>query len=344
MDNRTVQLLNRYIQGVAQRNGVSDATRNFNVAPQVEQRLERAIRERSNFLSMINIKPVKQIKGETLRLGPSARIASRKNTSTGNPRNPRDMAALTAHEYECSKTNFDTAMPYGRLDTWAHEPEFERLLSDEIIAQIAEDRLVIGWHGTSRADNSDPVANPMLEDVNIGWLQKWRNENPERVMTGAGTPGRIQIGGTNADYQNLDALVFQAATLLHPALSQDPGLTCIVGRGMLHEKYYPKVDQPHAPTEEVALNVILATKLIGGYRAMVVPYFPEGTLLLTNPKNLSIYYQTGSRRRRIVEEPHLDRWADYQSVNEDYVVELYEGGVVMENVVFGDQDQGGEVT
>jgi P2 family phage major capsid protein len=344
MEPRTAQLFNRYLEGVARRYGVNDPTRNFTVTPAIEQRLEQAIMERADYLRMINIEPVTQIKGEKIHIGVNGTIAKRTNTSAGNRRNPRDVAALTNDFYECAKTEFDISMPYARLDAWANRPDFERLLSDQVISQIARDRLMIGWRGTSRAIATDRVANPLLQDVNIGWLQKWRLENPERVVTGGATPGRIQIGGAGADYQNLDALVQHAVTLIHPALQDDPGLTVHIGRNTLNEKYFGLINQPEKPTETLALNVIMARKEIGGFPAMRVPFFPEGSILLTFPKNLSIYYQTGSRRRRLVDEPHYDRWANYESVNEDYVVEQYEGGVLIENIAFGDPDGGGVAT
>ena len=51
-----------------------------------------------------------------------------------------------------------------------------------IIKRQALDRIMIGFNGTSIAKDTDIVANPLLQDVNKGWLQKQREENPSRVL------------------------------------------------------------------------------------------------------------------------------------------------------------------
>ena len=61
---------------------------------------------------------------------------------------------------------------------------------------------------TSAAATTNPTANPLLQDVNIGWIQKLRIAAPARVMSEAihGT-GKVRIGWTG-DYVDLDALIF----------------------------------------------------------------------------------------------------------------------------------------
>ena len=66
-----------------------------------------------------------------------------------------------------------------------------------------------------------------------------------------------------------------------------------------------------------------------------MPFFPANAILITTLKNLSIYWQEGTRRRRLKDEPDLDRIANYESVNEAYVVEDYELVVLVENIVNG---------
>ncbi|WP_408582501.1 P2 family phage major capsid protein [Enterobacter cancerogenus] len=46
-------------------------------------------------------------------------------------------------------------------------------------------------------------------------------------------------------------------------------------------------------------------------------------MLITSLKNLSVYYQLGALRRTIKEEPEYNRVANYQSSNDDFVVEDY---------------------
>ena len=65
-----------------------------------------------------------------------------------------------------------------------------------------------------------------------------------------------------------------------------------------------------------------------------VPYFPANSLLITPLSNLSVYWQSGTRRRRIVDNPARDRIEDYQSVNEAYVIEDMGKCAFVENIQF----------
>ena len=68
---------------------------------------------------------------------------------------------------------------------------------------------------------------------------------------------------------------------------------------------------------------------------MRVPFFPADAILITRLDNLSLYWQEGTRRRMLKDEPELDRVANYESVNEAYVVEDYELVVLVENISIG---------
>ncbi|MCD8672360.1 P2 family phage major capsid protein, partial [Klebsiella pneumoniae] len=65
-----------------------------------------------------------------------------------------------------------------------------------------------------------------------------------------------------------------------------------------------------------------------------VPGIPEDVVLITNLKNLSVYYQKGSLRRSIREEPQYNRVATYQSSNDDYVIEEYGMIAMIDGVTF----------
>jgi hypothetical protein len=71
----------------------------------------------------------------------------------------------------------------------------------------------------------------------------------------------------------------------------------------------------------LAGKVIVSQKTIGNLPAVRVPFFPDNALLITSLENLSIYVQEGSRRRKIEDNAKRKRVEDYQSSNEDYVVE-----------------------
>lgn len=361
MLNTTRALFLAYASHVAMANNVADATVKFAVDPNAEQMLEAEIRNTSEFLGMINILPVINQQAQVLGIGVTRSIAGRVDTSGGNRRNPTDPgAANEKHEYTCRKTNFDWARPYAILDAWRHNPDFERLLRDDIVRQIALDRQMIGFHGTSAASTTDRVANPLLQDVNIGWLHKIRTDAPAQVMddgaltvrtNGTNNPalkaiyvqaGATLFDGTNAvtaqaDYSSLDALVRDAMRGIHESHADDNDLVVIVGRNLMDDKYFSIAQETGATATEVEATdrILRSSKMMGGLPAMRVTGFPANALLITKLSNLSIYYQEGSRRRQLKDEPEYDRIANYESLNEAYVVEEYELAVLVENIVMG---------
>ncbi|KFA31091.1 P2 family phage major capsid protein, partial [Xanthomonas vasicola] len=88
-------------------------------------------------------------------------------------------------------------------------PDFQARLRDAIVKRQALDRLQIGFNGTHAAADTDRTAFPLLEDVNIGWMQQYRTNAAQRVLASGKTAGKMVIGASDGtDYRNLDALVF----------------------------------------------------------------------------------------------------------------------------------------
>ncbi len=330
MRNETRLAFSAYLARVAQLSAVAEATQTFSVDPTVQQTLETKIQESSDFLGRINIIGVAEMQGEKLGLGISGPIASRTNTANKD-RATRDLTTLDAHRYACAKTNFDTHISYAKLDAWAKFKDFQSRIRDAIVQRQALDRIMIGFNGTSVAAETDPVANPLLQDVNIGWLQHMRVDAAARVMHEGATPGKVKIGAAG-DYKNLDAAVYDALQLLDPWYQQDPGLVAILGRDLMHDKLFPLVNNPSEPTERLAADVILSQKRVGGLPAATVPFIPANAILITRFDNLSIYYQDGARRRRVEDNPKRDRIENYESSNDAYVVEDYGLAALVENI------------
>jgi P2 family phage major capsid protein len=191
--------------------------------------------------------------------------------------------------------------------------------------------MMIGFNGTSVAANTDIVANPLLQDVNKGWLQHMREEAPARVMAQGATAGKVAVGAAG-DYKNLDALVFDAIRLLDPWFHNNPNLVCMLGRNLLDDKYFPLVNVNQAPAETLAADIVISQKRVGGLQAATVPFFPDNALLITTYDNLSIYWQEGARRRRMEDNPKRDRIENYESSNDAYVVENYGLSALVENI------------
>lgn len=336
MRNDTRKAFNNLRSRIAQLSGVDNAAETFAVEPSVQQTLESKIQESSEFLSRINMIGVDEIKGEKLGLGVSGPIAGRTDVSQ-NDRTPRDLTALDDNAYECFSTEFDTFLLWSKLDAWAKFPDFQTRFRNAVVRQQALDRIMIGFNGTSAATASDRVANPLLQDVNIGWLQKYRDHAPERVLDeGETEAGKIWVG-PNGDFANLDALVYAAVNeLIEPWYRESTDLVVVVGRKLLADKYFPLIDTDNAPTEQRALDMLLSAKRMGGQQAVRAPFVPDGTMLITSLENLSLYWQTGSRRRHIVDNPKRKRVENYESTNESYVVEDYGFGCLVENIELGE--------
>lgn len=330
MKNPTRIAYAAYLATVAQLNGVANATEKFTVAPSVQQTLEDKIQESSGFLASINIVGVTDQKGEKIGLGIGGTIAGTTDTSAKD-RTPVDPSSLEGSGYECTQTNFDTAIKYAKIDMWAKFPDFQTRMRDAIVKRQALDRILIGFNGKSRAATSDRVANPLLQDVNKGWLQHYRDDAPARVM---GTGGQVLVGkSAGADYANLDALVFDAVNnLIDPVHQEDTELVVICGRNLLADKYFPILNQTQPNTEAVAADLIVSQKRIGGLQAVRVPGFPANTVMVTRLDNLSIYFQEGARRRTVVDNAKRDQIENYESSNDAYVVEDYSAGCVVENI------------
>ncbi|MDF2391685.1 phage major capsid protein, P2 family [Aeromonas sp. 2MA4] len=336
MRNETRQKFNEFTGQVAKLNAITSAMVQFSVQPSVQQTLETKMQESVAFLSMINMVPVDELKGQKVGIGISSTIAGRTNTDSKD-RQPNNPAALYDHNYECAQTNYDTMIGYAQLDSWAKFPDFQTRIRDAIITRQGLDRIMIGWHGTSAAPDTDRNANPLLQDVNIGWLQHIRTDAPAQVMSeGTEGSGKIYVDTTDGDYKNLDALVFDAVNeLIKPWFQDDTDLVVICGRKLLSDKYFPIINDASDNQNKLAGQVLVSQKQIGGLKAVRVPFFPEDALLITKLSNLSIYWQDGARRRHIEEEPKRNRIVNYESSNDAYVVEDYDCAALVENIVMG---------
>ena len=333
MRNETRVVFNQYLSDVAQLNGVASAAQKFTVAPSIQQTLETRIQESSAFLNSINNMGVTEQSGEKLGLSVGSPIAGTTNTATTD-RAPVDPTALDADGYVCTQTNFDTALPYAKLDAWAKFPDFQTRVRDAIVKRMALDIIMIGFNGTSRAATSNRAQNPLLQDVNIGWLQKMRANAAQRVMAEGATAGKLLIGASG-DFKNLDALVMDMVNnLIDPWHREDTGLVAILGRDLLADKYFPIVNQTQANSEALAADMIISQKRVGGIPAVTVPFVPAGTVMVTRLDNLSRYYQDGARRRSVIDNPKRDQIENYESSNDAYVVEDYGMAAVAEHIEF----------
>jgi len=333
MRNETRERFNAFRENIATLNGVADASTKFSVDPSIQQKLVDKKQESSAFLAKVNIVPVVEMKGDVLGLGAPGPNSSRTDTSGAGRRQTRQLTGLDKFGYECSQTNYDTHIRYALLDMWAKFPDFEVRIQNQIVRGQALDNIRIGFNGVMVAANTDLEDYPNLEDVNVGWLEKMRLQRPTHVMKEGAVEDKVTYGAAGADYATLDSLVYDAVNQMLPSwAAEDTELVAICSRDLLHDKYFPLIDQAIDPSEQIARDVIMSTKRLGGLPAARVPFFPAGTIFVTRFDNLSIYEQEGKRRRHIKDAPEADRIEDYQSSNDSYVIEDHDYACLIENI------------
>lgn len=335
MKNETRKLFNQMKADLAALYGVDTVSESFAATPSLQQTLETKIQESSMFLSKINMPLVTELAGEKIGLGISSTIASTTNTNTTD-RVPFDPTSLDNFGYFCQEIDFDVALKWSKIDQWAKFNDFVTRYRAAITTRQALDRIMIGWNGTSRAATSNRVANPLLQDVAKGWIQKAREAAPARVMSQIGVTGKIQIGDSvsaAAGFKNLDALVMDmTGALIDVWHRKDPNLVVLLSDDMMADKYFPLVNKVQDNSEKISADMIISQQRVGGKQAITVPHFPSGKIVITSLENLSIYIQEGSRRRIIRDNPARNQVEDFQSSNDDFVVEDFGMFAVAENI------------
>jgi len=307
----------------------------YTATPALAQTLnDKIILDGNWFLQLINVMPVTQMTGEKIILGLSGLVTSRTDTSGSGERSPKNLVALSNQPYTLYKTESDVALKYSTIDSWAKFPDFAARYGMAVSKAIGNDRVRIGWNGTSAASASNISTSPNLEDVNKGWLQLLReyNSGSQVVTATGGSP--VQLGGTT--FPNLDALVYNAITMLSIEFRDDPDLIVLLGRNVVQYakgKYYSiNGNTPMQKGWMLQEGRIIDT--YGGLVAMVPPFFPTNAIMVTCLKNLSIYWQDTSWRRMQQNYPRKDQFEDFNSRNEGYVVEHEGNAALIENITY----------
>jgi P2 family phage major capsid protein len=283
--------------------------------------------EQSTFLSKINMLPVDELKGQNILGFAASPVTSRTDTSQpGKERQPRNVMGLEARGYELHQTNADVSMPYRLIDVWAKFPDFAERYARYVQQRMANDMEIIGWHGTSAAADTDMQTNPLLQDVNKGWLQYMRDNLPANILSQGNTANELRIGA-GGDWANLDIAVNDMLQGIPQYMRSN--LVALIGADLIaQEKAALYAAVGGKPTEKAMLNASLTT--FGGLSWDTPSNFPARGLVITSYDNISIYRQSDSWRRQIVDNPKKDQVEDYNSRNEGYVIETPEKFVAVE--------------
>lgn len=306
---------------------VRSVKESFSVAPTVAQALKDKIVEQATFLPKINVIQVDELVGENLFGFANSTVTGRTDTSQpGKERSPRSVHGIGKYSYTLSQTNADVALRYALMDAWAKFPDFQARYARYVQERMGNDMELIGWRGTSAAATTDPAANPMLQDVNKGWMQYMRDSLPANILVEGATAGLIKIGG-DGDWPNLDVAVNDLLQGIPEFMRRD--LVALIGSDLIaREKATLFAAVGGKPTEKSAMAASMTT--FGGLPWETPSNFPGRGLVITSYDNLSIYQQADSWRRQIIDNPKKDQIEDFSSRNEGYVVETPEKLVALE--------------
>lgn len=322
----------------------SDVKNGFSVDPSIAQKLQEEVRAVSDVLSKINIIPVVAIKGQKISIGVNGAISSRTDLSDENKERKAKVAhGLKAMEYELYEVDTDYAIPYSVLNSWAHvSTGMAKMIRSQVKQQIADDRVMCGFNGTSVAANSNRIDNPLLQDLNIGWPQLLKNQNSDNVFSedvddegvSLGT-GKIKVG-EGQRYKNLD----QVVTALKNAIPKHKrkGLVALVSEDLMEEyEQFVWAIGGAKPSEKEKLLMDKLLNKLGKLDYETPEHFPDGTVMVVAWKNLSIYHQEGSWQAQTIDNPKRKQLEDYNTRNEGYVIEDVEAITMAENIVFEDK-------
>tara|TARA_B100001059_G_scaffold233722_1_gene274492 strand:+ start:1229 stop:2239 length:1011 start_codon:yes stop_codon:yes gene_type:complete len=264
----------------------------FNLTPPMETKLRQAIMQSDAFLGMISLLPVQQIKGQVVDVGDDGLSTGRSDTGRFSVE-----VGQSGNTYELTKTDSGAHIMWETMTQWANsgsKNEWLTMMKNAISRRFALDMLRIGFNGTSIAAKTDPVANPLGQDVNKGWLKIVKEKAASQVLASADLD---PTGATSESYKNLDSLVQDLInTTIAPEHRQDPDLVVLVGSNLVAAEQHRLLEAADSPTEHKAAQSL--AKTIAGKKAYTPPFFPADQIWVTNTKNLQILTQEGTQWRK----------------------------------------------
>lgn len=289
-------MLKQYCSQLAKGYGIDPQSlkQQFSVVGPQETRLRQALLESADFLRMITLADVDQIKGQVVDVGIGSIHSGRKASG----RFIKEVG-VGGHNYELTETDSGALLSWATLAVWANagnEGEFLRLVNQFINQTFALDMIRVGFNGTSAAATTNPTKNPLGQDVNKGWQQLVSEWNGGSQIIGSAQDKVYFDPAGKGDYNTLDAMASDLInSTIDPAFRNDPRLTVMVGADLVAAAQGRLYQQADKPTEQIAAQQ-LATS-VAGRKAITPPFFPGKRMVVTIPSNLHLYTQRGTRQR-----------------------------------------------
>lgn len=322
MKRQTIEKFNQYLEYLStslkldHKGNLKSVSLNDELEKQFFHRLQE-----NSFFGLINI--IKSTNSEGNTLGLQLPIPSTADTAGGIAREAGNGYISPFQSFKCQQINIDTAVSYAKLDHLADylDKDFNQMLERYLDKQILLALLMVGWNGERSQKTSDPQTYQLAQDVAKGWITKIKENRPNQVITGASV-------GNEQTYPNLNKLVKSGLEKMgNPYRAGE--LVAICGREIITNQIrfcYADLVGEYQPL------ITMSLKSIGGLKTISMPYFPADSILITRLDNLSLYVQTGTIRKSLLDNPRLDRWEQYQSMNLDFIIEDYNCVALIENI------------
>ena len=305
---------------------VTASTLNPNFTPSKEIDFLLDVQSKSQFLQFVNFFTRSQKTGGSFKIGAQGRNTRTNDTKSGNERRVNDPKPPLLNEYVMKKAHFDFGLHDDDLSDMSEFPDWHQMYRLAQLIAYGDDIQIVGFHGTHHAATSDISTNPMLEDVNVGWLQLLKERNSSNVFTG-NSNNEVHIG-KGGHYLNLDQYIHDLYQAI-PAHKRAAGMTATVGGGIMARSeavYF--ADNAQTPSEKAVLQQKMITGVYGGLESIPANFLFDNAIMITNLKrngaalsNLSVYTQRDSMKRSIEYVPKLERTVDWNACWRAYHIE-----------------------
>lgn len=247
--------------------------------PRGMAKIKDELLSRSNFLKAINMFSIVGTNGEKA-LGVSPQQV------TGRKPNERHVANYgpSSQSFDLIETDSCCSVSWQYLDAIHSEQrsDLEYRLDDQFYTQIASDMIKAGWNGESIATTTQQRD---LSDLNKGWLQQLREQNPSQFKNEGKQGDVIKIFGAKADYKNLNELAYSLLKMLGEQHQQRNDLVFLVGSDLLAKEPSSILGTYN---DGMLGNSYIANRF-GGLQTLTPPNFPSCGAVVTTLNNLSIY-------------------------------------------------------
>lgn len=308
-------------------NGQENHGENFSVRPTIQEKFEEEVQQEADLLSLIHTQDVIKEQGGKIVFDISGPVTTRTDTSGGSQRSATDFADTSDDGYVCQKFHFDAKMPWDKKDEMEQfKDRYYKIYQKALRKRAGLDRQYVCLNGTSIVASTTTLA-----ELDKGWIQKTREQNPGNVISEiVGASGEVTIGAAQ-DYENLDQLVAETKMGIPEEKRYD--LVTLVGETIISTeegKLYG--DKGDTPSEKILIRKALES--YGGLPTYIPTFMPAATIMITRFKNLAFYWLRKSWERQFKNSHEDEAWLDFNRYKGTAVVQDYDSIMVVENIVY----------